>query len=87
MYGAEKKMIRKETEMRGSRRIGLVCGLVFLAFLGGALAQEKYPNSPIEVVVPFGPGGSADIGARIYSEQLARELKVPVTVVNRATRA
>jgi tripartite-type tricarboxylate transporter receptor subunit TctC len=77
-------MIRKETEMRASRLIGLVCGLVFLAFLGGALGQEKYPNRPIEVVVPMGPGGSADIGARIYAEQLAKELKVPVTVVNRA---
>ncbi len=77
-------MARKETRMKGYRFCGLVCGLTFLAFLGGTQAQEKYPNRPIEVVVPFGPGGSADIGARVYCEQLAKELKVPVTVVNRA---
>ncbi len=62
----------------------LVCGLTLITFLGGAQAQEKYPNRPIELVVPFGPGGVADVVARIYSEELARVLKVPIIVVNRA---
>jgi tripartite-type tricarboxylate transporter receptor subunit TctC len=55
-----------------------------LVFIGGIQGQEKYPNRPIELVVPFGPGGVADVVARIYSEDLSRVLNVPITVVNRA---
>lgn len=58
--------------------------VILLAIHGIALAQEKYPSRPIELVVPFSAGGSADIAARIYSEELARTLKVPVNVMNRA---
>ena len=58
--------------------------VILLAIHCVALAQEKYPSRPIELVVPFSAGGSADIAARIYSEELARTLKVPVNVINRA---
>jgi tripartite-type tricarboxylate transporter receptor subunit TctC len=54
-----------------------------LPFLVGAQAQEKYPNRTIELVVPFGPGGTNDITARIYAENLAQTLKVPVTINNK----
>jgi tripartite-type tricarboxylate transporter receptor subunit TctC len=63
---------------------GLVLGLSLFAFLGGVGAQEKYPGRPIELVVPFGPGGTADLAARAYSDDLSKLLKVPVNVVNRA---
>ena len=63
---------------------GLVLGLSLFAFLGGVEAQEKYPGRPIELVVPFGPGGTADLAARAYSDDLSKLLKVPVNVVNRA---
>jgi len=62
----------------------LVLGLVFFVSLGGIQAQEKYPNRPIELVVPMTPGGVGDITVRIYSEELSRVLNVPITVVNRA---
>ena len=35
-----------------------------------ATAQEKYPNRPIKVLVPYAPGGATDITARIFGEQL-----------------
>ena len=63
---------------------GLVLGVALFAFLDGVQAQEKYPGRPIELVVPFGPGGTADLAARAYSDDLAKLLKVPITVVNRA---
>lgn len=56
---------------------------VCLAFSGVALSEDKYPSRAIELVVPFGPGGSADLGARCYSDELAKVLNVPVNVVNR----
>ena len=64
--------------------IAVVCGLVFLGFSGGLQAQEKYPSRPVELTVVMAPGGVADLSARIYSDELNRLLKVPVTVVNRA---
>lgn len=47
-----------------------------------ALAQERYPSKPIEMVVPWGPGGGADVLGRLVAKWLEGELKVPVPVIN-----
>ncbi|MDB5569140.1 MAG: uncharacterized protein JWN93_323 [Hyphomicrobiales bacterium] len=39
-----------------------------------ALAQAKYPDAPVKVVVPFGAGGVADVTARIVGEKLGAKL-------------
>ncbi|MGY8998845.1 MAG: tripartite tricarboxylate transporter substrate binding protein [Rhodospirillales bacterium] len=46
-----------------------------------ALAQ-KFPNKPVQVVVPFKPGGGADRTFRLFAPYLAKELGVPVNVTN-----
>ena len=38
---------------------------------GAAQAQAPYPNRPIRVVIPFGPGGFADITMRLVGQQLS----------------
>ncbi len=70
--------------MKGWRIFWLMCGLISITVVGVCLAQEKYPTRQIEMVVPFAAGGSADVAARAYGDDLSKALKVPVTIVNRA---
>jgi len=48
-----------------------------------ALAQEAYPSKPITLIVPFPPGGVADIVGRPFADALSRELKQPVVIENK----
>lgn len=48
-----------------------------------SVAADDYPDRPIDLVVGFGTGGSADRMARAVSTYLAEELGVPVRVTNR----
>jgi len=49
---------------------------------GTAVAQEKYPSRPIELIVPFGPGGGADQLARLVSKLIEPLLGQSVPVLN-----
>lgn len=48
-----------------------------------AAAQGKYPEKPIQLIVPFPPGGAADVLARFLSAELEPRLGQGVVVVNR----
>jgi tripartite-type tricarboxylate transporter receptor subunit TctC len=50
---------------------------------GPAAAQSAYPNRPIQLMVPYGPGGVADVGMRILADKLSPVLKQQVVVENR----
>jgi tripartite-type tricarboxylate transporter receptor subunit TctC len=70
-------------------RAAALRGLAALAFvlaLAPAIAgaQSDYPSKAITMVVPFPPGGVADITARPLAEAMGRLLKQPVVVENRA---
>lgn len=57
---------------------------VVLLLCGGALAQPAaYPTKPVRFIVPYPPGGSADILARSIGAKLAEGLAQPVVVDNR----
>jgi tripartite-type tricarboxylate transporter receptor subunit TctC len=57
--------------------------LALLTLGGSALAQGKFPDGPIKVVVPFAPGGGVDGAARLLARQLGTNLNAPVVVENR----
>lgn len=55
-----------------------------LLAMSAGFAQEAYPARPISMVVPFPPGGAADIAARPVAEAMGRYLKQPVVIENKA---
>ena len=54
---------------------------------GGAQAQGAWPSRTITVVVPFPPGGTADIAARPLAAHLAEKLGRNVVVENKGAPA
>jgi tripartite-type tricarboxylate transporter receptor subunit TctC len=64
---ANKKMTRRQVAL----------SLAFAASsvaTGRARAQAKYPDRPVRVILPFGPGGVADVTARLVAEALGKKL-------------
>lgn len=65
----------------------VLIALLMLLVPGMVQAQEPFPTRPITVVVPFPPGGIADLTARPLAPALERVLKQPVIVANKSGAA
>ena len=57
--------------------------LLFFCLVGGTAAQEPYPTRPVTMVVPYPPGGAADLTARPFAPSFERALKQPVVIANK----
>jgi tripartite-type tricarboxylate transporter receptor subunit TctC len=66
--------------MRLARR-GLLIGT--LAAVTAPAKAQAWPNRPIRIVVPFGPGGPADIYARVLGQELGEALKQQFVIENK----
>jgi tripartite-type tricarboxylate transporter receptor subunit TctC len=63
------------------RKLAAIVVLALLAFLAPAYADD-FPTHPINLIVPFPPGGSTDVAARIMADKMGASLGQPVIVEN-----
>jgi tripartite-type tricarboxylate transporter receptor subunit TctC len=65
-------------------RLAPVLAAALALAAGAASAQADFPAKPVRFVVPFAPGGTTDILARIMGEQYQQAFKQPFLIDNRA---
>jgi len=70
--------------MKTARKAALCAALAASCLAHAAIAANAFPERAVTLIVPFAPGGSVDIAARLISEAWARELGQSVVVENRA---
>lgn len=85
-----KLSLHRPAPVAGARRralartaAGLFSAAVGLALPFAALAQSAWPAKPITLVIPFPPGGSADVIGRLVGQRMSDELGQPVIIDNR----
>ncbi len=69
--------------IRLTRRAALA-GAVAFPLAVPALAQGKFPERPIRLIIPWAPGGPADAGFRILADGVARKLSQQIVVENKS---
>mgnify|MGYP001029797710 FL=1 len=57
--------------------------LVALLLAGTGSASAQYPDKAVTCIVPFAPGGAADISVRMVADYLSKELGQPLVIVNK----
>src|SRR5262245_30887929 len=76
--------MKEETMQRmGARMTGIGAAMALLLVAIGAVAQEKFPSRPIEMVIPTAAGGGTDISLRMLAEVAEPILGQKIVVVNK----
>jgi len=60
-------------------RVALCCAAIFI---GGHASAQTWPNRPIKLIVPTGPGAATDVMARLIADGVSRTLSQPIFVEN-----
>ena len=60
----------------------LLITIAFAVVAAGLARADNFPSRPITLIVPFPPGGSTDVAARIMADKMGAALGQPVIVEN-----
>jgi tripartite-type tricarboxylate transporter receptor subunit TctC len=70
--------------MRSMRsRTAIIAGLLLAANCASGVHAQEYPTRPITIIVPYTPGGSTEILARLVGQRLESRLGKPVMIENK----
>ena len=85
-YTLHRTTVRRKPDMRGLRHALASILLASVAFFisGGASRAADYPERPVQLVIPFPPGGSIDFLGRLLPLELSARLGQPFVVENKA---
>lgn len=64
-------------------RLSFILLVAALTCLPPQAKAENYPDRPIRIIVPTGPGGAADIVSRLIAEKMQKSLQQTVTIENK----
>jgi tripartite-type tricarboxylate transporter receptor subunit TctC len=62
---------------------GLLSVICLAEFPALAMAQAAYPSRPVDIIVPYGPGGSTDLSTRMLAEFVKSKYRIIVNVINK----
>lgn len=68
---------------RRPRMAAMAVAVLFAAPATRVCAQDQYPSSPVEVIVPFAAGGAVDVTGRLVAKALSQGLKQSFVVINK----
>lgn len=64
-----------------SKLLAVFLGLSLLGFGAPDMAKAAYPDRPVTIIIPFGPGGAVDIAARILAEYFQNKHQITLNIV------
>ncbi|WP_423194764.1 tripartite tricarboxylate transporter substrate binding protein [Cupriavidus sp. H18C2] len=69
--------------MNNLRRVLLIAPIAMACTVAAAQTTPGYPSKPVKIIVPFAPGGTTDLLARILAQRMTVAWGQPVIVENR----
>lgn len=80
---ASPNFLRRPSRRACAAAIACASALLLAILPAGAQSVDGYPQKPVRIFVPYGPGGVGDLTMRLLADQLSRELKQQFVIENR----